>query len=365
MVTDLLQNLRGSLPLWDLFEHLQSQGLSLTIDQYDLLRQSIRLGYITTWEDVREVCMLLWIKPSESNQQQKIFDEGFAAYQNSRMPKTSTEFSKSEDLTIKQVTNISLIMPQLPLRPTYQHEQSDREALGAVQINPNQESISSDKWKFTLSNLPISKNAAKQSWEAWQEPQQQLWQQEIDVDQTIAQINPSGWIETIAWHRDLDQKSELIVLVDSGDNMQTYLPAMKDLFHEIENGQIRPAQIYRFIGDPQNILSHWKYPHKSLVSESVLKNLYSMQQAIVLVISDAGAAIGSYDDDLVQGILTFLDRWEKCVRQVLWLNPVPIERWVGTPAAEVQRRLDGRMLTPEQFDRLAMRRLMQLGSWQK
>jgi uncharacterized protein len=85
----------------------------------------------------------------------------------------------------------------------------------------------------------------------------------------------------------------------------------------------------------------------------------------VLVISDAGAAIGSYDDDLVQGILTFLDRWEKCVRQVLWLNPVPIERWVGTPAAEVQRRLDGRMLTPEQFDRLAMRRLMQLGSWQK
>lgn len=365
MVTDLLQKLRGSLPLWDLFEHLQSQGMSLTIDQYDLLRQSIRLGYITTWEDVREVCMLLWIKPSESSRQQKIFDEGFTAYRSPKIPGILTDLSEPENLAKNQPMTTPLIMPQLPLRPAYQHEQSDREALAAIQSYQNQESLPNDKWKFTLSNLPISTVAAKQSWEAWQEPQQQLWQQEIDVDQTVAQINSSGWIETIAWHRDLDRKLELVVLVDNGDNMQTYLPAMKDLFYEIENGQIRPAQIYRFIGDPQHVISHWKHPHKSLISENVLKNLYSMQRTIVLVISDAGAAIGSYDNALVEGILTFLDKWEKCVRQVLWLNPVPIERWFGTPAATVQKRLEGRMLTPEQFNQLAMRRLMQLGSWRK
>jgi hypothetical protein len=54
-----------STPFLALFHHLRAAGMMLTPEQYDLLRQAIAYGYgIGTWDDLRRLCRLLWVKPS-------------------------------------------------------------------------------------------------------------------------------------------------------------------------------------------------------------------------------------------------------------------------------------------------------------
>jgi uncharacterized protein len=40
----------------------------------------------------------------------------------------------------------------------------------------------------------------------------------------------------------------------------------------------------------------------------------------------------------------FLARLVPCVREVIWLNPLPLERWAGTTAEAIQGLLSGRMV---------------------
>jgi uncharacterized protein len=76
-------------------------------------------------------------------------------------------------------------------------------------------------------------------------------------------------------------------------------------------------------------------------------------------VSDAGAAIGTQNEDRIKGTVAFLERWLACVRQILWINPVPEVRWTGTPATEIQAALGGRMLALDAFDGAAVKQVIQ------
>jgi uncharacterized protein len=356
-MTTLATELRKPLPFWDLFERLRSQGMALTLDHYDLLRRSILLGYVTTWEDLQEIGALLWVKPSEKFDRE-LFDQEFAAYHrntNSEMPVAPLSGKQS---TTKQETSSEPVAevvawPPLPLRPV---TNKDIQVLSAVSSS-TADQPASGKWKFKLTKLPISPVKVHDSWQAWRQLKNYSLHTEIDSDRTVAKISPMGWIEDIVWRSDISRKSQLVVLVNESDNMQTYLPAMTPLFEAIEQSRISPAKIYRFTDYPERVLYDWQKSTTSIRTEEVLKRLSSLHTTL-LVISDCGAIAGFDDDFLIKGILKFLNSWQKNVRPILWLNPVPSDRWPDTPAAIIQRKLGRRMITTEQFNGLQMNRLM-------
>jgi uncharacterized protein len=358
MMTDLLAEIQQPLPFWDLFEHLCSRKIALILDDYGCLKRSVRLGYVKTPEDLQEVCALLWMKPHNRD----LFQKAFLDYQQPILPvkpesneisATITTLNRPETKPQSPVSDL----PPLPLRPM---PQGNIQVLGGLQTPPADHLSLNQNWKFSLNKLPISAQQVRDSWRVLKQLPRSDTYQDIDVEKTIAQINPLGWIEEIAWHSAVDEQAELLVLVDEGDNMQTYLPALSKLFEAIKEHRIHHAQIYRFTGYPWRFLYRWQQPNKAVVAETVLERCH-VDRTILLVVSDCGAAIGFHDEDRIRGSLAFLDRWQHSVRPILWLNPVPSDRWVGTPAAEIQDRLEGRMFTPEEFTESFLRRLV---GWQ-
>jgi uncharacterized protein len=357
-----LAKLIEPLPFWDWFTYLHEAGWQLTLNQYEDLRMSIWLGQIATWQDLAEVSALLWVKPSDGDKQRLFFNEKFAAYQQDSLvaepPPTLSEQSPS---AILEPSSKPRPLPKVPWR---EWPRGGDKSLAGMTIPATKPIAVSDKWRFNLTNLPITIAEVQDTWRVWQETQPPNSYQEIDIDQTMAGMSPLGYIEEIVWQSAAANAAELVVLVDEGENMQTYWPLVSKLFETIEQKRINPAQIYRFKNYPWRFLYHWKQPNKSVLVADVLKNL-SPEQTILLVVSDCGAAIGLEDSERVLGTLEFLEHWQKSVRPILWLNPVPEERWEKTPAAEIQHKLGGRMLTPEQVSGLWMRRLVGSRSWPK
>jgi uncharacterized protein len=358
-----LAKLQEPLPFWDWFLYLCEAGWKLTLDQYDDLRKSIWLGQIATWQDLAEVSALLWVKPSDGNKQQLFFNETFAAYQKKSLISEPPEPDHPDKLPEKESTSLDKPRP-LPKIPWREWPRGADKSLAGIKMPDENPIAVSDKWRLYLTDLPISIEKITDTWRVWQETQPPNADQEIDVERTMAGMSPLGYIEEIVWQPAAVNSPELVVLVDEGENMQTYWPLVSKLFKTIEQKRITPAKIYRFKNYPWRFLYHWKQPGKSVLAADVLKNL-SPERTILLVVSDCGAATGLEDEDRVSGTLEFLERWQKSVRPILWLNPVPEDRWAKTPAAAIQHQLGGRMLTLEQVSGLLMRRLVGSRSWPK
>ena len=76
-------------PFLDLFQQLRQAGMTLSLEQYNLLRQALGEGFGLAnweaqreedyWEDLRQVCRVLWVKPSQ-NYDSEVFDQTFRRY---------------------------------------------------------------------------------------------------------------------------------------------------------------------------------------------------------------------------------------------------------------------------------------------
>ena len=69
------------MPMLDLFQQLRDAGMKLTFEDYELLRQALGDDYKpSNWDDLRDICQLLWVKPS-LNYDLEIFDRELDRYQ--------------------------------------------------------------------------------------------------------------------------------------------------------------------------------------------------------------------------------------------------------------------------------------------
>jgi uncharacterized protein len=355
----LLLKLSEPLPFLDLFEQLRAMGMLLTLEQYDLLQRSLWRGYGSqSWSDLKQVCQVLWVKPS-ANYDRTLFEQEFQKYEQEantdvediRPPQPSP--STIEDESTKPR------LPQVPVR--LMPERTKLSALrGPIGIKtPEQDrQLSGRDWKLTPMSLPISVQKVQKSWQMLQQVSSTCIADEIDVERTLEQISRLGFLMDVVLRSSWQQQAELVVLVDDGDGMIPYLPALKPLFQAIAGGWVSPARIYRFTGYPLRFLYDWERSTQAEAVDVILSRLHRTR-TMVLVVSDAGAAIGTQNEDRIKGTVAFLERWLACVRQILWINPVPEVRWTGTPATEIQAALGGRMLALDAFDGAAVKQVIQ------
>jgi uncharacterized protein len=228
-------------------------------------------------------------------------------------------------------------------------------------IRPRDRYISpSDHWRFVLPDLPISALDVKEVWQLWRRLYRQPGQEIMDEGRTVAQMSPLGYIENIVWRKGSSRSLDLLVLVDVGDNMLTYLPVMAKLWEAIDHNLVSSARVYQFTSYPGRFLYDQRQPQQPVASEQILRQLHP-DRTVLLVVSDCGASLGEDEGGREVGLLAFLQRWQRSVLPIIWLNPVLAERWGGTPAAVIQGQLGGRMVTPELFNRLSMARLLSAG----
>ncbi len=359
----LFAKLLAPLPLFDLFEQLQPK-LQLTLEQYDALKESLWLGYgATSWDDLQRVCGLLWVRPSYDDSHQKLFDREFNYYRQrlSELPVKTASVAVNNMDTKHSPEAAQLLLPALPKRfiPDATQPNSMQAATG-IETLPRQEQSFNKGLKFQPTDLPISVPKVRESWRLLRQMHRLGATDESDVDKTVAKILQVGFVEDVVLRPSWSQRSELVVLVDEGKNMLPYFPALAPLFKAIEVGWIHPAAAYRFTGYPAWYLSQWQDPERLVAIDDLLKRLHRLR-TVVIVISDMGAANGEVDADRKQGTKDFLRCWQPCVRQILWINPVPEWRWRGTMAAEINQELNKKMLWLGDFDSRTAQRLWRSG----
>ncbi|MEM9926470.1 MAG: hypothetical protein AAF915_22410 [Cyanobacteria bacterium P01_D01_bin.50] len=113
-----LQPIKIDSLLLDLFQELRQAGMALTLEQYDLLRKAITLGYgLGGWQDIKRVCRLLWVKPCP-NYDINIFDRTFESYiqQHDRKIPVETEPTPQQKTTSTSSVKPPSNLPQIPPR---------------------------------------------------------------------------------------------------------------------------------------------------------------------------------------------------------------------------------------------------------
>nr|MDZ8022943.1 hypothetical protein [Nostoc sp. SerVER01] len=215
--------------------------------------------------------------------------------------------------------------------------------------------------------FPIQLEDIQENWRLLRQAKQVGWDYELDIEATLCQIEREGIFADVVRRPIQGRRTELLLLVDDSPAMIPFFPAFQPFIQAIEEARITPAQIYRFTSYPDEYLYHWQHPVIAQPLIGILPKLHR-QRTVVLILSDAGAATATYSQERIEGISKFLAALSPCIRQLIWLNPLPPQRWEQTSAWTIDAVLNGKMLTYEPASlRIAARAIPQenmIKTWQ-
>ena len=142
----------------------------------------------------------------------------------------------------------------------------------------------------------------------------------------------------------VNRADNLIFFADTRGVMAPFHEFTRRLIYTAKNegGQMK-APVYYF----QNYPSGFVYKQENLsdpikVAETLLKT--NRNATLAIIISDAGAALSDFADEsqrtqYATNVKLFLNQLREQVAHIIWLNPMPEHRWLGTPAQEIQTQV--------------------------
>jgi len=394
---DLSGDLSRKLPLQDLFYDLRSSGLMLGVEEYELLLQALLRGFGIPEEEplkslisLKNLCKNLWAK---SLAEREVFDRCFDRYiyhlrwevaeevaeesdgVGDRALNSTQDFLPSpttgEQSAPSQTPEASAVTPDLnpsssesksESSPEPRLESAGTSALGITPVGDGGNDSGHDgglslpdrtqvqkTTHFLLSTdyLPISKRQMAQSWRYLRRPVRggahPDAELELDLGATINQIAQQRvFLEPVLVPRRVN-RSQLVLLLDLDGSMVAFHGLEERLRETTIRGR---SSIYYFHNCPVEYLYQDRAQTIYFTFEQILQKLSPVYTS-VLIFSDAGAARGGYNEDRVELTKEFLQPFQKKLRSLVWLNPVPQGRWSGTTAAEIAK------LIPmfEMFDR--------------
>ncbi|NJM22379.1 MAG: hypothetical protein HC907_28560 [Richelia sp. SM1_7_0] len=347
------QSIKIDSLLLDLFQELRKAGMSLTLEQYHLLQQAVTCGYgLGGWEDIKRVCRLLWVKPCD-NYDINIFNRTFESYIRQHHTKMPVESVEQEPQSLEKTSPIKppANLPQIPPRKQ-KSPSTDKPGEAKVPV-AMQTSAASPKFENTRNNFhlsprdfPIQLQDVQTAWRLLRRPQRIGWDDELDIEATLEQIGREGLFADVVMRPVRTRRTELLLLIDDNLAMIPFFPAFEPFIQAIAEARITPARIYRFTSYPGEYLYYWYRPTLAQSLNDLLPKLHR-NRTITLIISDAGAATATYSQERIEGISKFLTALSPCIRQLIWLNPLPPQRWEQTSAITIDAILNGRMLTYE------------------
>jgi len=188
-------------------------------------------------------------------------------------------------------------------------------------------------YNFRDSYLPISRRDMVQSWRFLRQWEGYSISREWDIEATVQQIIKDGIFLNPVLRKMKKQRSDaLIIFVDRRGSMVA--------FHELTDVLVQAAQIdaghttatvYYFHNEISNVV--YRRPGLTdgiTLTEALRKS--RPDKTVALIISDAGAARGFLLKSRIAATWENLDLLKKYVFKVVWLNPMPRERWSNTSA---------------------------------
>jgi len=143
--------------------------------------------------------------------------------------------------------------------------------------------------------------------------------------------------------------TKLLILADASPSMAPWQPFLKVLEASLAHGRLGDAVLGWFVNVPGTTLQvaaplQAVAARQKVQRESQLELLRRFAGGAVLVLSDAGSARGLQSRRRVRRTKAFLESAAHWGMQVVWINPMPAQRWIGSSAAQIEREVPVLML---------------------
>ena len=360
-------------PLLDLFHrwqtHDRSRGhKSLDTDTYLILHEALERG-VGLWnlDELKTLCKLLLVKPHHHEEREQAFERMFREFiktqatqkkpnkeEEDKRNKTSSRLSSSghqndsaqsdhrptdlpdpspaatsiSDTTkTKSATEITHV--------AFRHDAQLVEGISWDTNGPNTISweVEAGKPQFQLQGkyLPVEGRSVQQAMRSLRQLIPLRQQPFIDLPATIRRVARRGYFDRVVTRQSLTTRIPLVLLLDRRGSMVAFQDIV-DQWADAARKQDPPIPVYYFQNCPVNCVFSDPWLAKPVALADWEKN---HPDALILILSDAGAARGLYSEERLTQTRQFLKDLRP--RRVAWLNPMPRYRWWRSTAASIAR----------------------------
>ncbi|MDJ0636255.1 MAG: hypothetical protein QNJ34_23945 [Xenococcaceae cyanobacterium MO_188.B29] len=350
------------LPLLNIFKNLRQQhGLLLGVDEYMVVLRSLQAGLgVESRQELEELCCLVWAKSEQENHLiRQIFEKMWqilptqSGNQVRGIPEPRTlpesNISLPEKPTVtKPLSDASSDEKPAP-EPSQVDELAELESKPTIIPEPLQtvQAVRSSRqdrlqirphYSLLSEYFPVTKRQMKQSWRYLRRPVREGIPIELDVEATVAKIGHEGMLLTPVLIPRLTNRTDLVLLIDQEGSMVPFHDLSRQLVETAERGgRLRQTHVFYF----HDYADDYLYRHPALLDAQPISEVMEEigQRAVVLIVSDAGAARGNFDQERVEETKQWIEQLQQSVRYCAWLNPMPNEYWRDTTAGEIARLL--------------------------
>ncbi|MGB0839739.1 MAG: hypothetical protein ACPGXL_06340 [Chitinophagales bacterium] len=376
-----------SLPLYPIFDALRQNGFVLGIEDYYVLVEALQVGKEIDREKgelnkdkTLKLCKALWFKPNQSFYEFKsVFDACFKPQIGDSG--ISNEVNGNENTTDKPInSNDRGKEGDKTEKENPQPENTSDDFNDTLSTNTEDDSVDQESWvKFVLGNnagreMPIADNKEEKQRQFYFSdnyfdlslrqmeqvcrflPQKQAGRlsDTIDISATIQQQAQQGFLLKPIRKPQEHVVNQVYIFTDHGGSMLAFEPLANNLVKALGNAfktqyaaNKKRVQQYYFYNVPQT----YAYRNKAHTHYEKLDKLYQQirrQDSQVIIISDAGAARGGNHNARFKSTLWWLFELEEVTAKIVWLNPMPKKRWIGTTAERIARFVPMFSLTTQQ-----------------
>ncbi len=327
-----------TLPLFELFERLRDIGFALGVDDYLALRKALIGGYgMESKMALERLCGLLWAKsPADIQRLRLVFKQVMGTIE---IPDDRLMEREPVSTPMEKKSSMSQTEPE-PSQPTPQPEQQPTPSV-KISSFPTRSSVvlPEIERRYDFSEyLPLSRREMKQGWRFLRRRVYDGPPVLLDVPETVDRSCRQGFYLYPVLHPQPRSDARLMLLLDYGGSM---IP-----FHRLINNLVTTAQgsgvfepknleVYYFRNSPIEFL----YTDPALVFAKPINEVLAnaSRRTSLLIASDAGAARRNYDLDRVETTTDLIITLKQKIPYLAWLNPLPQERWPGTPAKLISK----------------------------
>ncbi|MGB3491105.1 MAG: SUMF1/EgtB/PvdO family nonheme iron enzyme [Elainellaceae cyanobacterium] len=354
--------------LFNLFFGLRDDlGLPLQVEDYGLLVEAWDAGVQpNTYEELRGLCQRLWVKsPSDRQRFRDYFDSYIADYlsdlqdeieeaidaQARASAATETAAPDTGDFGSGEIApdDRSQLQPapshprsQLPVPAPRRRSRPNLQVVQAVPRDmPKSERVPVGKFSLSDEYFPVNRRELLHGWSRLRQRERSGWSREWDISATVERIGKQGsFLNDPVYQPAYQNRTDLILLVDRSNSMAPFDLMAERLVSTAQrakkNKELNTVKTYYFRNYSEGKLYEDAEMWKSVWLDELLPEL-SEVHTVAVMFSDGGAARRGFSPERWEASEDFVTQLRGSVRQVAWLNPLPVERWQGTTAAAIAK----------------------------
>jgi uncharacterized protein with von Willebrand factor type A (vWA) domain len=324
-VEDRLSGLDASVLVTNLFLHLRRRGFSLGIGEYLAALRAVDGGFADSPDALEQTLRILWCHSlAEQDEFEPIWQ--LIASVTPQEPAPPPPLPPSR---IPEPANQPEPLPPSP-SPLPTEDKSSPDLVPLPVRAPFTPIDSKDSTELQT-YYPLSRRSMIYNWRYLRRLVADGAPDVLDVEATVKRAARQGFFLAPVYRRQERNDARLLLFVDQNGSMMPLHRFTRDLVETAQfESSLPQAMVFYFHNTPAEAVYRDVYLTDKVPLPQALANCDS--DTSVLIVSDAGAARGHRRLERIQATVEFLVSLKQYTTLVAWLNPMPIDRWIGSSA---------------------------------